>query len=75
MDVCQIGSIIIIESTISPGTVNKYIRPILKEKGFISGKDIHLVHAPERIIPGKMIFELEHNPRTIGADDKEMARR
>jgi len=75
LDVCQPGSIIIIESTISPGTVDKYIRPVLKERGFVSGKDVHLVHAPERIIPGKMIFELEHNPRTIGADDKEIGQK
>jgi UDP-N-acetyl-D-mannosaminuronic acid dehydrogenase len=30
---------------------------------------IHLVHAPERIIPGNMVHELIHNNRTIGADD------
>ena len=31
-----------------------------------------LVHAPERIIPGNMIYELEHNSRTIGVDDWEI---
>lgn len=36
------------------------------------GQDIHLVHAPERIIPGNMIYELLHNNRTIGADSKEI---
>lgn len=34
-----------------------------------SRKNIHLAHAPERIIPGNMIYELLHNNRTIGADD------
>ena len=34
-----------------------------------SGKKLNLVHAPERIIPGNMVYELEHNARTIGADD------
>ena len=28
------------------------------------------MHAPERIIPGNMVYELLHNNRTIGADDK-----
>ena len=28
-----------------------------------------MVHAPERIIPGNMVYELEHNSRTIGADE------
>jgi len=69
LDICNKGSIIIIESTISPGSIDKYIRPEIIKRGFKSGKDVHLVHAPERIIPGKMIYELEHNSRTIGVDD------
>lgn len=70
MDVCERGSIIVIESTISPRTIDKSVRPIVEAKGFVIGKDIHLVHAPERIIPGNMVYELKHNSRTIGADDK-----
>jgi len=69
LDVCLKNSIIVIESTISPGTIDKFIRPIIKEKGFTIGKNIHLAHAPERIIPGNMVYELENNSRTIGADD------
>lgn len=69
LNICEIPSIVVIESTISPGTIDKYIRPLVQEKGLTIGKDIHLVHAPERIIPGNMVYELEHNSRTIGADD------
>ena len=36
------------------------------------GEDINLVHAPERIIPGNMVYELKHNSRTIGADSREI---
>ncbi len=72
LDVCNKGAILIIESTISPGTIDKFIRPIIAKKGLEIGKDIHLVHAPERIIPGNMMYELEHNSRTIGADSKEI---
>jgi UDP-N-acetyl-D-mannosaminuronic acid dehydrogenase len=72
LEVCEKGAIIVIESTISPGTIDKFIRPIVEEKGLIIGKDVHLVHAPERIIPGNMVYELENNSRTIGADDKEI---
>lgn len=72
LDVCEHGAALIIESTISPGTIDKYIRPEIKKRGFVIGEDIHLLHAPERIIPGNMIYELEHNPRTIGADSKEV---
>lgn len=72
LEVCQPNTILVIESTISPGTIDKFVRPIIEEKGFKIGEDIHLVHAPERIIPGKMVYELEHNSRTIGADSKEV---
>ncbi|MGL4109662.1 nucleotide sugar dehydrogenase [Clostridium sp. LP20] len=72
MEVCNKEAIIVIESTISPGTIDRYVRPIIEEKGFLIGTDIHLVHAPERIIPGDMIRELKNNSRTIGADKKEV---
>ena len=72
MTVCQKGTIVVIESTVSPGTIDKYIRPIIEGNGFETGKDIHLVHAPERIIPGNMVYELLNNNRTIGADSKEI---
>lgn len=64
------GAIIVIESTVSPGTIEKFIRPEIEQAGFIIGEDINLVHAPERIIPGNMVYELLHNNRTIGADDR-----
>lgn len=69
------GAIVVIESTVSPGTVDRHIRPFIENKGFKIGEDIHLVHAPERIIPGNMVYELEYNSRTIGADDLYVAKR
>ena len=72
MEVCPKGATVVIESTVSPGTIDKFVRPIIQENGFEIGKDIHLVHAPERIIPGNMVYELKHNSRTIGADSKEI---
>jgi UDP-N-acetyl-D-mannosaminuronic acid dehydrogenase len=72
LDVCEKGAILIVESTISPGSIDRYVRPEIKKKGFDLGKDVHLVHAPERIIPGNMIYELENNSRTVGADDPEI---
>ena len=58
---------LVIESTVSPGTIEKSVRPVLETE---QRTDINLVHAPERIIPGNMVYELLHNNRTIGADDK-----
>lgn len=70
LEVAPKGAIVVVESTVSPGTMEKFVRPAVEEAGYIIGEDIHLVHAPERIIPGNMVYELLHNNRTIGADDK-----
>lgn len=72
LSVCPKGAILVIESTISPGTIDRYVRPAVETTGLTICEDIHLVHAPERIIPGNMLYELEYNSRTIGADDKEI---
>ena len=66
LEVCPENAILVIESTVSPGTVDRSIRPLLT-------KPVHLVHAPERIIPGNMVYELKHNSRTIGADEPVIA--
>ena len=74
MKVCPKGAKVVIESTISPGTIDRYIRPEIIKNGFKIGEDIHLIHAPERIIPGNMIYELINNNRTIGADNEEIGK-
>jgi UDP-N-acetyl-D-mannosaminuronic acid dehydrogenase len=75
MRVCPKGATIVIESTVSPGTIERFVRPIIEENGFVIGEDVHLVHAPERIIPGNMVYELLHNNRTIGADEPEIGQK
>ena len=75
VSVCCEETIIIIESTISPGTIDTFIRPIVIYESEKTGKKIHLAHAPERIIPGKMIEELVNNNRIIGADNIEIAKK
>lgn len=72
LEIADKDSILVIESTISPGTIDKYVRPLIEQAELIIGSDIHLAHAPERIIPGNIICELENNARTIGADKKEI---
>ena len=73
LKVCQSEATIIIESTVSPGTIEQQIRPLLKDKELGERTDVRLVHAPERILPGNMLDELIHNNRTIGADDEATA--
>ena len=64
MRICPENAIIVIESTMPPSSIDMHIRPLINKK-------VRLAHAPERIIPGKMIFELKHNARTIGVDSDD----
>lgn len=45
MKVCPKGATVVIESTVSPGTIDKFVRPIIEGNGFVIGEDINLVHA------------------------------
>lgn len=71
LKVCREEADIIIESTVSPNTIDRFVRPMVEK----AGRNVNLVHAPERIIPGNMMYELIHNNRTIGADTTEVAER
>lgn len=72
LEVAPESSVLVVESTVSPGTIDRYVRPLLEEAG---RQDVALVHAPERIIPGSMVRELLENNRTIGADGPEVGKR
>ena len=75
MEVCPKGATVVVESTVSPGTIDKFVRPIIEQNNFVIGKDLNLVHCPERIIPGNMVYELLHNNRTVGTDDRAIGER
>lgn len=70
LEVAPSDAVIVIESTVSPGTIDKYVRPAIEAKRNKTGININIAHAPERIIPGNMVSELTHNNRTIGADNR-----
>jgi len=63
------GNLVIIESTIPPGTSEKIIVPILEKSGLKNDLDFDLVHCPERAIPGNTIYEMINNDRIIGGSN------
>ncbi|MDY6965096.1 MAG: nucleotide sugar dehydrogenase [Halobacteriota archaeon] len=65
------GGLVIIESTIPPGTSKKLLVPILEESGLKISEDFYLAHCPERAIPGNTIYEMIHNDRIVGGVDKK----
>jgi len=66
------GTLVIIESTVAPGTTNKIVLPILEEEsGLNAGTDFLLATAPERVMPGKLLSNLNTLDRTIGGVNEE----
>ncbi|MBC1228652.1 nucleotide sugar dehydrogenase [Listeria booriae] len=66
LPILQKGNTIIIESTIAPRSTEDHILPLIESTGLIVGKDVFLVHCPERVLPGQIIHELIYNNRIIG---------
>jgi UDP-N-acetyl-D-glucosamine dehydrogenase len=61
------GQIIVLESTVFPGTVEEVMKPILEKSGLKAGKDFILAHCPERIDPGNKKWNVTNIPRVVGA--------
>lgn len=60
------GNTVIVESTISPKSMDDHIKTVFEEAGFVIGEDLYLAHCPERVLPGQILFELKHNNRIVG---------
>lgn len=70
------GNLVIVESTVSPGTTERLVRGIIEEEtGLVCGKEVFLAHAPERVMPGRIVRELTENDRIIGGINKESTER
>jgi UDP-N-acetyl-D-mannosaminuronic acid dehydrogenase len=67
------GNLIIIESTVTPGTCEKIVTPLLERSRLKVKKDIYLSHCPERAIPGKTFYEIVNNDRIVGGVDEKSA--
>lgn len=64
------GSLYIIESTSPVHTTEKMADLIWKERPELKDK-IYIAYCPERVLPGNVIYELEHNDRVIGGINPE----
>lgn len=60
------GNIVILESTSPTGTVEKLLVPILEKSGLKIGEELYVGHSPERVLPGKILWELVNNNRIVG---------
>jgi UDP-N-acetyl-D-mannosaminuronic acid dehydrogenase len=68
------GVLVIVESTIAPGTMETLVRPLIEESSEKkSGKDFFLGTCPERVMPGKLLANLRNMSRVCGGDTPEIA--
>ena len=68
--VLEKGNLVILESTVPPMTT-KMMTDILEKETGISRENFMTAHCPERVLPGRILFELENNDRIIGVEKKE----
>lgn len=68
--VLEENNLVILESTVPPMTT-KLMTDILERESGISRNKFMSVHCPERVLPGRILYELEHNDRVIGAERRE----
>jgi len=66
------GALVIIESTISPGTMQQIVLPIIEKES--RGKlnvDFYLGNCPERVMPGKLLANIQSMSRVVGGANQE----
>ena len=66
------NSLVVIESTIPPGTMQEVVIPRLeKYSGYVAGSDFSVGHCPERVMPGKLLANLSYYERALGGLDNK----
>lgn len=65
------GDLVILESTVPPGTT-KFMEKVLENESNIVSSKFMTAHCPERVLPGRILYELEHNDRIIGSARREV---
>jgi nucleotide sugar dehydrogenase len=63
--------LVIVESTVPPGTCENLVIPLLEESGLKAGKDFKVAYTPERALPNNTLYEMTHNARVIGGINSE----
>lgn len=65
------GKLIVVESTVPPGTLEDIVVPILEKSKMKAGVDFFLAYTPERAIPTRTLEEIQTNSRVIGGINEE----
>jgi UDP-N-acetyl-D-mannosaminuronic acid dehydrogenase len=69
------GSLVILESTVTPGTTSSLVKSLLEETSLRAGVDFDLAYVSEKALPGNTLHEMIVNDRIIGVFNEESADR
>ena len=70
------GMLVVLESTITPGTTEGMAKQILEEEsGLKAGEDFALSHAPERVMVGRLLKNIREHDRIVGGINEASTRR
>lgn len=70
------GTLVVLESTITPHTTTGMARTILEEEsGLRAGEDFALAHAPERVMVGRLLQNIREHDRIVGGIDDASTKR
>jgi dTDP-alpha-D-glucose dehydrogenase len=67
------GQLVILKSTVSPGTTQTLVRPLLEKGGMQAGRDFGLAFCPERLAEGNALAQFVSIPMVVGGSDEESA--
>jgi UDP-N-acetyl-D-mannosaminuronic acid dehydrogenase len=68
------GALVVVESTVAPGTMDRLVRPLLEEtSGRRVNEGFYLGACPERVMPGKLLSNLRAMSRVCGGSTPETA--
>src|SRR5512133_2764784 len=72
----QPGMLVVLESTVTPGTTAGMAREILEqESGLVAGENFALAHAPERVMVGRLLRNIREHDRCVGGLDETSTKR
>jgi UDP-N-acetyl-D-mannosaminuronic acid dehydrogenase len=67
----SIGDMVILKSTVPPGTTNDVVKRRIEEFGFRVPEEIGVAFSPERMVEGQAVRDFLTLPKIIGASDRE----